>query len=231
MKNLNLVLKDHIFDLVEEASILRGKPISNTLEDLISEYFSLQNKKPIEEVVPKFDYTSEVWKDIPDYEGYYQVSNMGRIASTRFGFKIMSCVRNTSGYQHVSFVVKKVRHTALVHTIVAKAFLTKEDGKTQVDHINGIKSDNRVDNLQWVSRSENMKNNYLRDTNSSEKLRARGRKVELFDNSGKSIGIFNKVKDAADFLNVSTGNISSICNPNNTRLKSLTKNKISGKYL
>lgn len=231
MKTLNIVIKDHIYNLVEDTATLRGKPISNVLDDLLSEYFTFCNKKSIEEIIPVYDLSNEIWKDIPGYEGLYQASTMGRIASVRNGFKIRACVRNPTGYLQVSFRVNNKIKTYLVHVVVARTFLKQDLIKTQVDHVNNIKSDNRVVNLKWTTRSENMKNNYSRGITSLEKLRARGKKVELFDINNKSLGIFNKVSDAAKFLNTSTGNVSSLCDPNNLKVKSLTKNKVTGKFL
>jgi hypothetical protein len=231
MKTLTIVLRDHIYDLIDDAATLRGKSVYNVLDDLLSEYFTFCNKKPVDNIKPAYDFSNEIWKDIPGYEGQYQASSMGRIASIRNGFKIRSCVRNPTGYLQISFTVNKKIKTYLVHVVIAKTFLEQDSVKNQVDHINNIKTDNRVVNLKWATRSENMKNNYLRGVTDLEKLGARGRKVELFDINNKSLGIFNKVADAAKFLNTSSGNVSSLCDPNNIRVKSLTKNKITGKFL
>ena len=230
MKTTNIVLKDHTYELVLEASLLRGKSISNAIDDLLSEYFSLVHKKPLDTIRITFDESDEIWKDIPNYEGFYQASNMGRIASVRNGFKIRSCVKNTAGYLQVAFRINNKIKTYLVHILIAKTFLPEQIGKDQVDHINNIKFDNRVSNLQWTTRSENMKNNYLRGVTSIDKLKARGKKVELFNKDGKSLGVFDKICDAAKYLNTSSGNISSLCNPNN-KLKSLTKEKVTGKFI
>jgi hypothetical protein len=230
MKNIKIILKDHTYDLIAEVSSLRGKPLSHTVEDLLSEYFESKHKKKLKDVLVTFDESEEIWKDIPGYEGLYQASNMGRIASIRYGFKIRSCVKNTTGYLQVAFRINGKLKTYLVHILIAKTFLNSCQNRNQVDHINNVKFDNRVSNLQWVTRSENMKNNYLRDDAASEKLRARGKKLELFNKHGKSLGVFNKILDAAKFLNTSSGNVSSLCNPN-SNVKSLTKEKITGKYI
>ena len=230
MKTINIVLKDQTHDLVAEASILRGKSISNVIDDLLSEYFSIVHKKTLDAISVTFDESKEVWRDIPNYEGLYQASNMGRIASIRSGFKIRSCVKNPGGYLQVAFRINNKIKTYLVHILIAKTFLPQHDDKDQVDHINNVKFDNRVSNLQWTTRSQNMKNNYLRGVTSTDKLRARGKKVELFTKDGKSLGVFNKIHDAAKFLNTSPGNVSSLCNPDK-KLKSLTKEKVTGKFI
>lgn len=230
MKNINVCLDDATYSLLHKASLLRGKELSKTVNDLLLEYFTLTYKEDADCILLSFNESEEIWKDIPNYEGYYQASNMGRIASIRSGFKIRSCVRNPSGYLQVGFRINGKIKTYLVHVLIAKTFLENSDNKDQVDHINNIKYDNRLSNLQWTTRSENMKNNYLRGTTSLQKLRERGKKVELFTKNGESLGVFSKIKDAAEFLNTSAGNVSSLCNPQK-KLKSLTKNKITGKFI
>lgn len=126
----------------------------------------------------------EIWKDIPGYEGKYQASNLGNIKSlsrefiTKRGLlykvkgKIKKLTVGSHGYKVCNLGFKDL-HT--VHTLVAKSFLPLVDGKTHVDHINSIRTDNRVENLQWVTQSENnskQKINFGTDhwnTNLSEK--------------------------------------------------------------
>ena len=102
----------------------------------------------------------EIWKDVPGYEGHYQVSNLGRVKSlprTFFGRtyrgKILSptIARN---YHHVLFSVNSNKKTLKVHRLVALAFLGESD--LQVNHKNGIKTDNRLENLEYCTQSENM---------------------------------------------------------------------------
>lgn len=220
MININANLKPSVYKLVEEISKIRNKSISDTIDELLSEHLYQINKKDTDETEVVFDESKEVWKDVPGYEGLYQASNYGRIASIRYGFKIRSIVRNPSGYLQCAFRVNNKIKTFLVHVIVANTFLLKCEDCTQVDHVNNVKTDNRVDNLKWVTRSDNMKNNYSRGATTAEKQGSKGKKIEILDLEDNSLGVFNSLKEATLEFDVSHGNLSSICNPH-ARLKTI----------
>lgn len=111
----------------------------------------------------------EIWKDAPGFEGRYQVSNTGRVKSVSFmqpyvlrngkpalratKEKIVAQQLQNSGYFLVHLHKDNARKAKLVHRLVAEAFIGANSG--EVNHKNGIKTDNRVDNLEWVTSSEN----------------------------------------------------------------------------
>lgn len=111
---------------------------------------------------------SEIWKDIPGYEGLYQVNNKGDIAalpktwisgngkSQTEPFRLMRLI-NRFGYLQVGLRKNRITKILSVHRIVAMVFVENVLNKPQVNHINGIKTDNQSDNLEWVTRSENIK--------------------------------------------------------------------------
>ncbi len=113
----------------------------------------------------------EVWKNIKGYENLYQVSNLGRIKSLarysayrnskRFiNEKIMKLHKSYNGYLRVELCKNNITKKYLVHRLVAYAFLNEHDNNLEINHKDGNKQNNKIENLEWVSRSENEKHAY-----------------------------------------------------------------------
>ena len=103
--------------------------------------------------------TKEVFKDVPKYEGLYQVSNLGRVKSLKFNKeKILKPVVNSNGYLSANLYCEGKLKQKSVHQIIAITFLNhKPDGNNGliVDHIDNDKLNNRLENLQLISNREN----------------------------------------------------------------------------
>ena len=101
----------------------------------------------------------EIWKDVnlPGFEGVYQVSSMGRVK--RDG-RIRKLSDNGRGYYSLSLYNHCKHHTISVHRLVAVAFIPNPQNKRTVNHKNGNKKDNRVENLEWATYGENHKHAY-----------------------------------------------------------------------
>jgi hypothetical protein len=110
----------------------------------------------------------EIWLPVVGYEGYYDISNMGNIRSLyrtvkrkngttlNIPFKTKSVKTAKSGYAYVHLDKDGIRKFCSVHRLVAKAFLPNTENKKCVNHINSVRDDNRVVNLEWVTPTENM---------------------------------------------------------------------------
>lgn len=120
----------------------------------------------------------EIWKDIENYEGLYQVSSLGRVrsmdrvvADSRTGHrtlkgKIMSLPNNQRGYQIVRLSKDGKKTTYFVHRLVAQTFIPNPEEKPQIDHIDTNPANNRIDNLRWATPKENHMNPLTRKNKS-----------------------------------------------------------------
>jgi len=97
----------------------------------------------------------EKWKDIENYEGLYQISNLGRVRRTDNGKERLLKPFLIKGYYVVRLSKKGIAKNKSMHRLIAKAFIPNEKKYNIVDHINGIKTDNRIENLEWVTAKEN----------------------------------------------------------------------------
>ncbi len=170
----------------------------------------------------------EVWKDVVGYEGLYLVSNLGRVKNIKYrhGSKIASkegkiVVRDKilkpfptrKGYMYIE--LKKLNgegKTCKVHRLVMDAF-TEPHPDMQVNHINGIKSDNRLENLEWVTQSENIRHAirtglYIPRNNVCERPK---KEVQLLKD-GVVIGTYPSIREMCRVNNLNNGNVTSCLN-------------------
>ncbi len=114
----------------------------------------------------------EIWKDIVGYEGLYQISNLGNVKSlakcyvcgnhnsVRVNDEKILKPNNALGYLQVGLQKNSVRTIFKVHRLVANAFIENPFEKPFVNHINGVKTDNTVSNLEWCTSKENTLHSY-----------------------------------------------------------------------
>jgi len=148
-----------------------GKRIGNWRPNLLRLLYTYEERdKSLQSLVENIE--GEEWRDVIGYEQEYRVSNKGRLLSkekivrtaggkeTVRQEQLMTLFTDKNGYLTVSLRRNRQSRYTGVHRIVAKTFLNKPIGKNQINHKNGIKDDNRVENLEWVTPQENTKHAY-----------------------------------------------------------------------
>ena len=155
------------------------------------------------------------WRDVPGYEGLYKAGTNGHV----IGIKSGKTLRQTSqrGYTYVKLYKDSVGKTIRVHRIIAMTFIPNPENKPQVNHKNGIKSDNRSENLEWVTQTENLRHAYVNGLSDPSKAWVPAQKsVVALDEDGHVVLTFRSLSEAARQLGL---NVSNICNACHGRIK------------
>lgn len=102
----------------------------------------------------------EVWKSVVGFEGYYTVSNLGKVKSLNYCNRdkeqlLRPCKASRTGHVHVCLMKNGIKYDLRVHQIVLRTFVGKEPEGMQCRHLNGIPTDNRLENLKWGTMEEN----------------------------------------------------------------------------
>jgi len=182
----------------------------------LSYLYIVQNVKTMQD-------TEEIWKDVPGYEGEYQISNLGRTKALPRLVKMPTGVLRKEPGQITSHTSKRYCTVDLsgksftVHRLVANAFIPNPENKPEVNHRDGNKRNNVASNLEWVTRKENIDHAFKNGLKPNLNVR-------LSKESVKEIKVLihsNRVVDVAYKYGVSTNAIHRIksgkthSNPNN----------------
>ena len=153
---------------------------------------------------------TETWKAIAGFEGLYEVSNLGRVKSLKYGKeKILKPGKNIRGYLQVGLCKDGYLKHLFVHRLVAKAFIPNTQGLETVNHKDEVKTNNIVSNLEWMSIADNI--NY--GTHNKRSAEKRSKQVKMFDKStGELLATFPSLMEVVRVTGINQGNISKCCN-------------------
>ena len=152
---------------------------------------------------------NEVWKDIINYEGHYQVSNQGRVKSLKQGKeRILKARKLPSGYLQVDLYKNGEYKHYTVHRLVAKAFIPNPNNLPDVNHKDEDKTNNNLSNIEWCDRKYN--SNY--GTRIQRIVEKQSKPVLQYEKSGEFVKEWKSTHDIERNLGYSKGNISSCCN-------------------
>jgi hypothetical protein len=157
----------------------------------------------------------EVWKSLVglvENGDNYDVSNLGKV-SNHVTYRMIKPKRRWDGYLITRLNLNRTTKNYSTHRLVAIAFIPKIEGKTQVNHLNGIKDDNRIENLEWVTPSENIK--HAQRTGLIKGYRGeascKGKRVNKYNLKGVLIETYESTVGAARANGVSNSTVSRQC--------------------
>ena len=160
-----------------------------------------------------------LWKSIPGYEGIYEISNTGLVRGRKGIRKILV---SWDGYQYVKLCNRGREKKFKVHRLVAMAFIPNPNGLPEINHKNEVKTDNRVENLEWCSRKYN-NNHGTRNQRAGESIRrAKQFRVYRYGKDGKYIDSYESAKVAGEIFN---------CSPSWIAAVARGKGKMAGGYI
>lgn len=177
---------------------------------------------------------NEEWSDVVGWEGLYQVSNFGRVKSLskRIVYKdgrvyihpsrIMKNQKISTGYRSVMFYGASGKKQYYVHRLVAETFIPNPNNLGDVNHKDGCKTNNILSNLEWCSRSDNIKHAYkngLSWVHMDEAIKERSRPVIQYAPSGKIIAEYASASKAARANGCNQGQISRYCRGENKKYR------------
>lgn len=167
--------------------------------------------------------TCEIWKPVKGFEGLYEVSNMGRVRSldrvvyqkNKFGRmsrhiyygQIIKQQKQRNGYFIVNLYRNGQIEKCLVHRLVGSCFLEKKDGKDCINHLDCDKSNNRAENLEWCTQSENVQ--YAYDVGAMKPPHMR--KVAQYSLDGVLLKVWESQSEASRNLGIYQSNIYKVC--------------------
>ena len=156
---------------------------------------------------------TEVWKDVKNYEGLYQISNLGNVKRISSGKRLKPY--NRKGYIRVALSKDDTTKHIDIHRLVAQAFIPNPENKPEVNHKDENKLNNEVSNLEWVTRKENIKHSIKTGTayqnvHGSIKNK-RCKKVAQYDLDGNLLRIWNSTREPEHILGYAHNNIRNAC--------------------
>ncbi len=158
------------------------------------------------------NFIKEEWKNVKDYRGFYQVSDLGNVKSFVNGEKMVPKYNVSKGYHEVILCdpYTKKRKRYMVHRLVAETFIPNPNNKPCVNHIDGNKKNNCVNNLEWCTYGENNIHAIKTGLNKYQQ-KYFGKPVTQYTKDLKFVAEFDSIARASKITNINASQISACC--------------------
>lgn len=162
----------------------------------------------------------EIFKDIIGYEGYYQISNLGRVKSSYKKCSILKSPKCKSGYKTVNLYRDKKLKNCYLHRLIAITFIPNPENKPYVNHIDGNKLNNDLNNLEWCNGSHNVKEAFRLKLKNNPKGSENKRSKKVINTITNEV--YDSLEDASKKLGIKKNKLSYHLNSKNNTLSHLS---------
>jgi hypothetical protein len=158
---------------------------------------------------------NEIWKSVIGYEGYYEVSNYGSIRNSKL--KILKPSIWGAGYRTIKLSKNNIKETFTLHRLIAIAFIPNPENKPTINHKDGIKLNNNINNLEWVTFSENNKHALCTGLRKSPWIGITGKdnpnskSIQQFDKHNIFVREYSNAREANKITGINYKHISDCC--------------------
>lgn len=158
---------------------------------------------------------SEIWRDIEGYEGKYQVSNLGNVKSLNYRYTgkegVLKAIKDCNGYLYVNLYKNRNHKKYIIHRLVASAFIENPNCYPEVNHKDEVKTNNRVENLEWCDRKYNVNYGTFQERKAKAVSKALSKKVYQYTIAGELVKVWDSTVSAEREQKYNNQHISACC--------------------
>ena len=151
-----------------------------------------------------------IWKPIDGFKGY-KISNDGFVYSEKTN-RVLNKINNSSGYYHICLINNGKMQYQLLHRLIAQAFIPNPHNKPFINHIDGDKKNNKIDNLEWVTNKENIRHAFEIGLMNGKPSTRKKQIIQIDKKTNKVICEYNSQLEASKKLNIHPGSLSQCLN-------------------